>query len=178
MSQVVWITGLSGAGKTTLAQAIVKHLRDNGQHVIFLDGDELRDILNRPLNNIQSHDRESRLALAMQYAQLCRMLAMQGVIVVIATISLFKEIHSWNRINLPGYFEVYIKVSLEELRRRDPKSIYQRFNSGEIKNVAGLDLKIDEPLNAHLIIDYAQKNSLQKSVIQLSNLLQNGQRSD
>ena len=178
MSQVVWITGLSGAGKTTLAQAIVKHLRDNGQDVIFLDGDELRDILNRPLNNVQSHDRESRLALAMQYAQLCRMLAMQGFIVVIATISLFKEIHSWNRKNLPGYFEVYIKVPLEELRRRDPKSIYQRFNSGEIKNVAGLDLKIDEPLNAHLIIDYAQKNSLQKSVIQLSNLLQNGQRSD
>jgi len=178
MSQVVWITGLSGAGKTTLAQAIVKHLRDNGQHVIFLDGDELRDILNRPLNNVQSHDRESRLALAMQYAQLCRMLAMQGVIVVIATISLFKEIHSWNRKNLPGYFEVYIKVPLVELRRRDPKSIYQRFNCGEIKNVAGLDLKIDEPLNAHLIIDYAQKNSLQKSVIQLSNLLQNGQRSD
>jgi len=178
MSQVVWITGLSGAGKTTLAQAIVKHLRDNGQHVIFLDGDDLRDILNRPLNNVQSHDRENRLALAMQYAQLCRMLAMQGVIVVIATISLFKEIHSWNRINLPGYFEVYIKVSLEELRRRDPKSIYQRFNCGEIKNVAGLDLKIDEPLNAHLIIDHAQKNSLQKSVIQLSNLLQNGQRSD
>ena len=178
MSQVVWITGLSGAGKTTLAQAIVKHLRDNGQDVIFLDGDELRDILNRPLNNVQSHDRESRLALAMQYAQLCRMLAMQGVIVVIATISLFKEIHSWNRKNLPGYFEVYIKVPLEELRRRDPKSIYQRFNSGEIKNVAGLDLKIDEPLNAHLIIDYAQKNSLQKSVIQLSNLLQNGQYSD
>ena len=178
MSQVVWITGLSGTGKTTLAQAIVKHLRDNGQHVIFLDGDELRDILNRPLKNIQSHDRESRLALAMQYAQLCRMLAMQGVIVVIATISLFKEIHSWNRKNLPGYFEVYIKVPLEELRRRDPKSIYQRFNSGEIKNVAGLDLKIDEPLNAHLIIDHAQKNSLQKSVIQLFNLLQNGQHSD
>ena len=178
MSQVVWITGLSGAGKTTLAQAIVKHLRDNGQHVIFLDGDELRDILNRPLNNVQSHDRESRLALAMQYAQLCRMLAMQGVIVVIATISLFKEIHSWNRKNLPGYFEVYIKVPLEELRRRDPKSIYQRFNCGEIKNVAGLDLKIDEPLNAHLIIDYAQKNSLQESVIQLFNLMQNGQRSD
>ena len=166
MSQVVWITGLSGAGKTTLAQAIVKHLRDNGQDVIFLDGDELRDILNRPLNNALSHDRESRLALAMQYAQLCRMLAMQGFIVVIATISLFKEIHSWNRKNLPGYFEVYIKVPLEELRRRDPKSIYQRFNSGEIKNVAGLDLKIDEPLNAHLIIDYAQKNSIQKSVIQ------------
>ena len=178
MSQVVWITGLSGAGKTTLAQAIVKHLRDNGQDVIFLDGDELRDILNRPLNNVQSHDRESRLALAMQYAQLCRMLAMQGFIVVIATISLFKEIHSWNRKNLPGYFEVYIKVPLAELRRRDPKSIYQRFNSGEIKNVAGLDLKIDEPLNAHLIIDHAQKNSLQKSVIQLSNLLQNGQYSD
>jgi cytidine diphosphoramidate kinase len=178
MSKVVWITGLSGAGKTTLAQAIVKHLRDNGQHVIFLDGDELRDILNRPLNNALSHDRESRLALAMQYAQLCRMLAMQGVIVVIATISLFKEVHRWNRKNLPGYFEVYIKVPLEELRRRDPKSIYQHFNSGEIKNVAGLDLKIDEPLNAHLIIDYAQKNSLQKSVIQLSNLLQNGQHSD
>ena len=178
MSQVIWITGLSGAGKTTLATELVNSLRSQDKHVIQLDGDELREVFDPFKDNPQSHNRKGRLALAMQYAQLCRVLANQNLTVVIATISLFKEIHSWNRKNLPGYFEVYIKVPLAELRRRDPKSIYQRFNSGEIKNVAGLDLKIDEPLNAHLIIDYAQKNSLQKSVIQLSNLLQNGQRSD
>ena len=167
MSQVVWITGLSGAGKTTLAQAIVKHLRDNGQHVIFLDGDELRDILNRPLNNVQSHDRESRLALAMQYAQLCRMLAMQGVIVVIATISLFKEIHSWNRTNLPNYFEIYLDVPLDELRRRDPKTIYHRFDRGEIENVAGLDVDIDKPQNPDWLEVFDKHKPINKLVNEL-----------
>ena len=68
--------------------------------------------------------------------------------VVIATISLFKEIHSWNRQNLPGYIEVFLKVPLSELRRRDPKGIYQEFHLGKVKNVSGLDLPIDEPVDA------------------------------
>ncbi len=145
MTQVIWITGLSGAGKSTLAQVLAPRLRAQGRAVVLLDGDELREVFGAVAANADNHGREGRLALAMQYARLCRILASQGLTVVIATISLFREVHAWNRAHLPGYFEVYLKVSVDELRRRDPKGIYRRFDAGELQHVAGLDLPIDEP---------------------------------
>ena len=73
---------------------------------------------------------------------------------LIATISLFHDIHEWNRKNLPDYFEVYLKVPIEELRKRDPKGIYKSFDEGKLNNVAGIDLKIDEPKNPDWLIDF------------------------
>ena len=67
------------------------------------------------------------------------------------------EVHTWNRSNLPGYFEVYLKVPVEELRRRDSKGIYSRFDAGELTHVAGLDLSIDEPEAADWIVEFAPK---------------------
>ena len=154
MSQVIWITGLSGAGKSTLAQEVVAHLRAEGGAVVMLDGDELREVFGAVATNAQNHGREGRLALAMQYAHLCRIIAAQGLTVVIATISLFREVHTWNRANLPGYFEVYLKVPVDELRRRDPKGIYRRFDAGELTHVAGLDLAIDEPEAADWVVEF------------------------
>lgn len=146
--KVIWITGLSGAGKSTLAQSTAARLRERGEAVVLLDGDELREVFGAAAANAQNHGRAGRLALAMQYAHLCRVIARQGLTVVIATISLFREVHEWNRANLPGYFEAYLKVPIEELRRRDPKGIYRRFDAGELTQVAGLDLPIDEPQGA------------------------------
>jgi cytidine diphosphoramidate kinase len=151
---VIWITGLSGSGKTTLSKAMASRLRSRGESVVLLDGDELRTVFDTVAANAQSHGREERLGLAMQYARLCQILGEQGLTVVIATISLFKEVHDWNRANLPGYFEVYLKVPVEELRRRDPKGIYRRFDGGELANVAGLDLSIDEPKAADRILEF------------------------
>ena len=150
--KVIWITGLSGSGKSTLASQFSTYLRTEGMEVVMLDGDDLRDVFGAASPNMQNHSLEARLALAMQYARLCLLIASQGVVVVIATISLFKEVHKWNRANLPGYFEVYLKVPLDELRRRDPKGIYRRFDAGELINVAGLDLAIDEPNAADWIV--------------------------
>lgn len=152
---VVWITGLSGAGKSTLANEMVSRLRARGQNIVALDGDELREVFGAVAANAQNHGREGRLALAMQYAHLCRVISSQGVTVVISTISLFREVHVWNRENLPGYFEVYLKVPMEELRRRDSKGIYRRFDAGELNNVAGLDLPIDEPDAADWVVEFS-----------------------
>lgn len=159
--QVVWITGLSGAGKSTLAVEFVAGLRSRGHSVVMLDGDELRDVFGAAAANSQNHGREGRLALAMQYAHLCKVIAAQGHTVVIATISLFHEVHAWNRAHLPGYFEVYLKVPVEELRRRDPKGIYRRFDTGELNNVAGLDLAIDEPDAADWVVEFDPHRSIQ-----------------
>jgi len=151
---ICWITGLSGAGKSTLAAKVTARLRDHGEAVVILDGDELREVFGAVAAIAKNHGREGRLALAFQYAHLCRIIARQGLTVVIATISLFREIHVWNRANLPGYFEVYLKVPLEELRRRDPKGIYHRFDAGELADVAGLDLPIDEPEEADWVVEF------------------------
>jgi adenylylsulfate kinase-like enzyme len=153
-SKIFWITGLSGSGKTSLAIELSLQLRKQGIPLVILDGDELRDIFFSHASAGNIYDRETRLLIAMKYSYLCKMIASQGVTVVIATISLFKEIHDWNRKNLPGYIEIYLKVPLIELRRRDPKLIYKRFDSGELSNIAGLDLIIDEPVSPDLIFEF------------------------
>jgi len=160
IGSVIWITGLSGAGKSTLASEVVKRLRANGKAVVMLDGDELREVFGATAANVENHGRVGRLALAMQYAHLCRVIAAQGFTVVIATISLFREVHAWNRANLPGYFEVYLKVPVKELRRRDPKGIYRRFDAGELSQVAGMDLPIDEPEAADWMVEFESNRTV------------------
>ena len=98
-------------------------------------------------------------------------MAKQGMTVVIATISLFGEVLAWNRENLPGYFEVYLKVPVEELRRRDPKGIYRRFDAGELANVTGLDLSFDEPEAADLIFEFLPGQTVDAMADELINRL-------
>jgi len=152
--RVVWITGLSGAGKTTLATELAQRLRGAAQAVISLDGDDLRRIWGDSPTDEAGYGREERIALAIRYARLAKLLSSQDHVVIVATISLFREVHVWNRKNIPGYFEVYLRAQLDELRRRDPKGIYRRYEAGELKNVAGLDLEIDEPESPDLLLDF------------------------
>ncbi len=137
-SKCYWITGLSATGKTTLSKLLVDSFRASGKVVVHLDGDELRQVLSD-----EAYTREERIALGMRYSRLCRLLINQGIDVVISVIGLFKELHRWNKENIPNYIEIFIDTPLEELKKRDPKDIYKRFTSGKIKNVAGLDLKVD-----------------------------------
>ncbi|MGA2687406.1 MAG: adenylyl-sulfate kinase [Candidatus Korobacteraceae bacterium] len=147
--RVFWITGLSGAGKTTLGRELSSRLRAAGRPVTFLDGDALRSVIAEDLG----HTAEDRRRSAMRNARLCRLLAEQGVDVVCATISLFHEVQRWNRENIPGYREIYLRVPIDELQRRDSKGIYAGAQSGDTRNVVGLDLPAEAPEAPDLVLE-------------------------
>jgi adenylylsulfate kinase len=146
---VYWITGLSGSGKTTVARLLVARFRGLGAHPVFLDGDELRSLFG----NSFGYTNDERLRLAMVYARLCHALSGQGFDVVIATIAMFSKVRSWNRENIGDYREIYLRVPIPVLASRDPKGLYARALRGEVQNVAGIDLAVDEPLTPDLVVD-------------------------
>ncbi len=147
--RVFWITGLSGAGKTTLGQELSTRLRASGRSVTFLDGDALRSAIAEDLD----HAPQDRRRSAMRNARLCRLLAEQGADVVCATISLFHDVQRWNRENIPGYREIFLRVPIEELRRRNPKGLYTSTRDGDPRNVVGLDIPAETPQAPDLILD-------------------------
>ena len=143
--RVLWITGLSGAGKSTLARALCARL----PQTILLDGDALREVLGATTS---AFDRAGRLGLARTYARLCGLLAAQGHTVVIATISLFHEIHAWNREHLPGYVEIFLDVPEAVRRRRDPKGLYAAEQAGSVRHMAGAETPVDFPKAPDLVL--------------------------
>ena len=147
--RVFWITGLSGSGKTTLGRELGSRLRAAGRPVIFLDGDALRAAIAEELGHNADHRRRS----AMRNARLCRLLAEQGADVVCATISLYHEVQRWNRENIPGYREIYLRVPLDELRGRDSKGIYAGSEGAEGRDVVGIDVPAEAPEKPDLILD-------------------------
>ena len=168
MNKCYWVTGLSATGKTTLSSLLVTHLRGQGKTVINLDGDELRQVLAD-----ETYTREERIALAMRYARLCKLLSEQGLDVVIAVIGLFKEVHKWNRENITNYIEIFIDTPLSELKKRDPKKIYRDFELGLINNVAGIDLKIDIPSNPDIHLKWSEKSTIDSMFNELIKSIEN-----
>lgn len=143
--KVYWLTGLSGAGKTTIGRLWYEDLRRRGVPAVFLDGDELRQVFGDDLGFTESDRRKS----AMRNARLCALLSRQGLTAVCCTISMFDSVRSWNRENIPGYFEVYVKVTMDTLRRRDQKGLY----SGDGGDVAGVNIEVEEPKTPDLILE-------------------------
>jgi adenylylsulfate kinase-like enzyme/phosphohistidine swiveling domain-containing protein len=145
--RVFWITGLSGSGKTSIGRALASHLRASGGRVIFLDGDTLRAAVSSDLG----YSAEDRRSVAMRNGMLCRMLAEQGFDIVCSTISLFHEVQRWNRENIARYNEIFVRVPLEELKRRDIKGIYG--DDRRAANVVGVDIPAETPEAPDLILD-------------------------
>lgn len=144
---VYWITGLSGAGKTTLGQLLYRDQKAKKENVAILDGDELREIINN-----KDYSGEGRKQVAKQYSRMCKMLSDQGIDVIICTISMYDEVREWNRENIENYCEIYIEVPMDELIRRDQKQLYSRALKKELTNVMGIDADFEAPKNPDIKI--------------------------
>lgn len=142
--QVIWITGLSGAGKTTLAKALLPLLPGP---VLWLDGDDFRQVV-APVAG--GYEREDRLRLSVVYCRLCLLAAGQGQTVVCSSITMFHEIQDWNRQNLPNYFEVYLDYPEEVRLARDYKNVYKPKNDGLASPVVGRHIPPEAPRNPEL----------------------------
>jgi adenylylsulfate kinase-like enzyme len=145
---VIWLIGLSGAGKTTLAREVIRHARGKGITAVLVDGDAVRDLFGNDLD----FSIEGRRANAGRISRLCQFLDQQGIHVVCAVLSLFPESQQWNRHNYRAYHEVFIETPMRVLQKRDSKGLYAKALRGDIKNVVGVDIPFPPPLWPDVII--------------------------
>lgn len=164
---LIWITGLSGSGKTTIGNALYLKLKQKYKNVVFLDGDSFREILGNDLG----HNPKDRLENAYRIHRMCKFLVSQNIHVVCATMSLYKEIHELNRSEMRNYLEIFIECEIDELIKRDQKGLYSQAISGNQTNVVGVNLSFDKPQNSELTIDNTQQNALQEKVQKILDLL-------
>lgn len=164
---VYWITGLSGAGKTTLGSLLYKHLQERQNNLVFLDGDNLREVFGNDLG----HTQEERLKSAMRNARICKLLSDQGIDVICATISLFHECQNWNRKNMQNYIEIFLDTPMHTLIQRDSKGL---FKSGS-DNIVGLHIPEEFPKSPNLTLDGSGKLSPEELLQELLNYLNSAQ---
>ena len=180
-SGVIWLTGLAGAGKTTFASELFKHLKELHGNVILLDGDVFRRIFGE-----SGYEKAQRLITAHKLHALTAFLEQNDLIVIIAAIAAFDEIYTLNRKNFKNYFEIYIKCDFDELVRRDKKGLYSGALRGEVKNVMGVDIEYDKP-KAHFVLEnhhatnftknYTQKIHKNTQILQTANFLSRSKQS-
>lgn len=155
---VVWITGYSGVGKTTLAQALTILLKGDGVNVVHLDGDRMREALGMSELGSKPYDTESRFQLSLTYARLAAMISAQGLVVIVSTVSLFKEARNLCKRESPRYFEVFLDAPLEKLRRQDSRNVYSSLGSG-MPNRVGIEIQAEIPETPHFQYSWGESRN-------------------
>lgn len=143
---VYFFTGLAGAGKTTIGGLFYQRLKARKNDLVLLDGDQLRRL---SFNKHSGYSTEERRAGAFYNFEMCKMLADQGIDVVLCSISMYHDCRSWAAEHIENYREIYVKAARETLYRRDQKGLY----SSGAKNVVGVDLLCEEPEAPDIVIE-------------------------
>ncbi len=162
----LWLTGLSGSGKTTIAQNLLRELEDRGYQCELIDGDAVRKFFGNDTDYTRSGRNENvkRIIFA------AKLLSRNGVITIVANIAPYEEIRELARKEIDNYIQVYVKASIETCIRRDPKGIYAKALVGEESHVVGLDDQYEEPKNPEVTVD-TEDQSVSCSVKAIMNYL-------
>lgn len=143
-SMCIWLTGLSGSGKTTIADLLETQLHAEGYHSYILDGDNMRHGLNRDLGFSNS----DRMENIRRMAEVTRLMVDAGLIVITSFISPFRADRNFARslLETNEFYEVFVDTPLKECERRDPKGLYQKARNGQLTNFTGIDSPYEVPL--------------------------------
>jgi adenylylsulfate kinase len=157
-ASVIWLTGLSGSGKTTTAKLVQSELKERELRVEILDGDELRKTVSAELG-FSKQDREIH---ARRVAHIAQLLSRNGVISIVALISPYRSFREYARklIGSP-FIEVWVNCSIEICNNRDPKGLYKKAKQGQIGNLTGMQDPYEKPLSPEVILD-TEKESPQQ----------------
>jgi len=146
---VIWLTGLPGSGKTTIAQGLLREFKARNLKVELFDGDEVRKNLSKGLG----FSKEDRDTHNKRIIYVCKLLTRNGVNAIVSLISPYRSTRAYARESLPKFVEVYIKCSIGECIRRDPKGLYKKALVGEIANMTGIQDPYEEPLNPEVVVE-------------------------
>ena len=165
---ILWLTGLSGAGKTTIAEQLKHQLRNRDRLVELLDGDAIRQNLSKGLG-FDRHDRDTNVR---RVGYVANLLSRNGVIVIVSLISPYRSVREELRVTLNHFTEIYINAPLEVCEARDVKGLYVKARSGQIKSFTGIDDPYEAPLHPDITC-YTAKETLDQSVTKIIAWLEN-----
>jgi adenylyl-sulfate kinase len=163
----LWFTGLSGAGKSTISEALSDEFKKRSVKFEVLDGDEVRENLSKGLGFSQE-DRDTNIR---RIGYVCHLLSRNGVISISAAISPYKAIRDQNRKMIGDFVEVYVNCPLEVLIERDVKGLYKKALSGEIKNFTGVSDPYEAPENPEIVVE-TDKETVEESTQKITAYLE------
>ena len=148
---MIWLTGLSGSGKSTIANALEKQLASNGVHSYVLDGDNLRLGINKDLG----FTKEDRAENVRRVSEIAKLMFDAGLVVIVALVSPYKvdRDHARELFAAGDFSEVWVKTPAEVCAQRDPKGLYKKAASGELPNLTGVGQEYEPPTSAELVLD-------------------------
>src|SRR5579883_1375332 len=145
----IWFTGLSGSGKTTLSRALTQRMRETGVKVELLDGDEARKRLSKSLG----FTKEDRDIHVRRLGYIAELLTRNGIAVIVAAISPYRETRESNRQEIGNFVEVYCRCPLAVAEARDVKGLYKKARSGQITSFTGIDDPYEEPTHSEVVVN-------------------------
>jgi cytidine diphosphoramidate kinase len=160
---VIWIVGLSGAGKTTIGKEVYSQIKNKYLNTVFLDGDEIRKVLQND-NGGHNYSIEGRKLNAERIIALCKVLDSQGINVVCSILCIFPDLLEENKSRFTKYIEVFADAPMTVLKNRDYKDLYRMASKGIDKNVVGVNIDFPRPKNPDLILDTSSLETFERNI--------------